>query len=395
VGETPPPGFYTHVTDSVRFTVSNFGQFGFAAGSMFPLGYAGFRYGDMLRNDLFEGAFLIGTDPDHVSDGAKNIVEEPDNDFAVAPGGDLVVSVPGTDADQETFAVFNDSRAENPLGIEIQQRTFSWNSYPNAGFVILEYVIKNISDSTFNSLYAGLYLDWTLANNWYDMADYYLDENLGYIFDPPGTKFRGAAVLTPEGMTSHMLFRDLLNDPITTKDLDLDESEKFEALTYGDYDEVTVNWYDLSQVVATGPFSLAPQDIDTVTLALVGGKNLGDLIVNTAQARNLYSTTTDITENLTTTIPENYVLDQNYPNPFNPSTMISFSVLRRARVNITIYNLLGEKVIELLNDVLPVGTHQVNWDGRDGIGREVASGIYFYRLRTDDFHRTRKMILLK
>jgi hypothetical protein len=89
-------------------------------------------------------------------------------------------------------------------------------------------------------------------------------------------------------------------------------------------------------------------------------------------------------------------LEQNYPNPFNPQTTIAFSLKQRTRVTIHVYNVAGERVATLLDETRPAGAHfDVRWDGRDAAGSPVASGVYFYMLRSDTFSQTRKMVLLK
>jgi hypothetical protein len=93
--------------------------------------------------------------------------------------------------------------------------------------------------------------------------------------------------------------------------------------------------------------------------------------------------------------PSNYALHQNYPNPFNPSTSISFSLEKQERVKISVYNLLGQKVIELVNQEIEAGLHKVEWNGKDAAGKNVSSGIYFYKMQADDFESTMKMTLLK
>ncbi|NQV19604.1 MAG: right-handed parallel beta-helix repeat-containing protein [Armatimonadetes bacterium] len=88
-------------------------------------------------------------------------------------------------------------------------------------------------------------------------------------------------------------------------------------------------------------------------------------------------------------------LNQNYPNPFNPTTTISFSILDESNVEISIYNIKGQKVKKLISDQLSAGKHSVVWDGEDDNNQPVGSGIYFYKLRAGDFQKVRKMILLK
>ncbi|MCL1827242.1 MAG: T9SS type A sorting domain-containing protein [Candidatus Cloacimonetes bacterium] len=96
-------------------------------------------------------------------------------------------------------------------------------------------------------------------------------------------------------------------------------------------------------------------------------------------------------------IPEitEFSLNSNYPNPFNPETTISFGLPFTTDVNLSIYNIKGQKVTTLINDKRPAGEHKITWNGTDDAGQSVSSGIYFYRLNTDRFTKTNKMVLLK
>ncbi len=94
-------------------------------------------------------------------------------------------------------------------------------------------------------------------------------------------------------------------------------------------------------------------------------------------------------------LPTASYLDQNYPNPFNPVTTIQFGLRKPAGVSLKIYNVAGQLVRVLLNEPRGPGHHKVVWDGRDGTGHNAGSGVYFYRLKADDFEQTRKMILAR
>lgn len=94
-------------------------------------------------------------------------------------------------------------------------------------------------------------------------------------------------------------------------------------------------------------------------------------------------------------IPVAVQLRQNYPNPFNPSTTIIFSLPSPQFVDLIIYNTLGQKVQTLMSGFMTSGTHSLAWDGRNQDNVEVASGLYFYRLRTPRATQTRKMMLLR
>lgn len=94
-------------------------------------------------------------------------------------------------------------------------------------------------------------------------------------------------------------------------------------------------------------------------------------------------------------LPKTNGLGQNYPNPFNPSTSISFALSEPARVELKVYNILGQEVKSLLNNQEAAGAHQVVWDGKDASGKSVSSGIYLYKLVTPSFVETKKMTLMK
>jgi len=92
---------------------------------------------------------------------------------------------------------------------------------------------------------------------------------------------------------------------------------------------------------------------------------------------------------------EFFDLYQNYPNPFNASTMIQFSFIHAAEVNIRIINLRGEIVNEISCGIYSAGFYQVSWDGTNDYGKSAVSGIYYCRLDSGNFNSTRKMILLR
>lgn len=120
-----------------------------------------------------------------------------------------------------------------------------------------------------------------------------------------------------------------------------------------------------------------------------------DLTVSEAEAADTDGRAMEISFKESTALPNNFALHQNYPNPFNPSTEISFNLERKARVTLVIYNVLGQEIVRLVDDEVEAGHHKVTWDATDSNDQRVSSGIYFYRLVSDDYRATRKMVLLK
>jgi hypothetical protein len=88
-------------------------------------------------------------------------------------------------------------------------------------------------------------------------------------------------------------------------------------------------------------------------------------------------------------LPKNPILKQNYPNPFNLSTVIEFTLPKKGQVNLSVYDILGRKVVDIYDRVLEAGTH------KHRLAMDAPSGVYLYRLKTENTQITRKMALVK
>jgi hypothetical protein len=121
------------------------------------------------------------------------------------------------------------------------------------------------------------------------------------------------------------------------------------------------------------------------TQVLVNGNVNRDFTLNAPTGTDdQYQTTPSMSVSLT-----------NYPNPFNPSTTIAFNVPKASNVTVEVYNLKGQKVKTLVHDFLSTGLQQLNWNGTNDMGKTVASGIYFAKVKGTNFHSTHKMVMLK
>jgi hypothetical protein len=99
-------------------------------------------------------------------------------------------------------------------------------------------------------------------------------------------------------------------------------------------------------------------------------------------------------------VPSVYELNQNYPNPFNPSTSITYALPEQAVVTLKVYNLLGQEVATLAEQIQEAGYYEVTWNGRNGLGQTVGTGVYFYRFEArgssgEVYSNLRKMLFLK
>ncbi len=94
-------------------------------------------------------------------------------------------------------------------------------------------------------------------------------------------------------------------------------------------------------------------------------------------------------------LPTAYALSQNSPNPFNPTTKIQYALPQAGDVKISVFNILGQNVRDLVDGYMEAGNHEVVWDSKDRGGSAVASGVYFYKISATNFAETKKMVLLK
>jgi hypothetical protein len=93
--------------------------------------------------------------------------------------------------------------------------------------------------------------------------------------------------------------------------------------------------------------------------------------------------------------PEQYSINNIYPNPFNPSTTISFFLPIRSQVELSVYNILGNKIATLENEIFDRGLHQKIWNGKDNNGVNVGSGVYFCKMKSENFQQVKKLTILK
>jgi len=164
----------------------------------------------------------------------------------------------------------------------------------------------------------------------------------------------------------------------------------FAATSTGLYSTTTLN----------GPSTVWVQEgasaIGNVIVDMVKVRAVDGLVVAATHGNGVYSNTfpTSVEEE-DSSLPEEFALHQNYPNPFNPSTAISFALARASQTSIKIFNIQGKQIASLLNEYKKSGNHTISWDGKDKNGREVASGVYYYRIVTPFNTATRKMTLLR
>ena len=273
----------------IHFTITNYGTYGLALGSFYPHHGIGFRVDASSYNDIYESGFMVATGPSYVSDGVRNAAGEPDGDFAVVPGGNLAVSTPGSQAAQESVARFNDSRAEQPLGVEIELHTYAFDDAGYDDFLILQYIIRNTSVYDLVGLEVGQYFDWDPVNFVSDAGGWRAADSAAWVaYNSGGVKSNYRGIRVVDGPLSSVW---TANATVSTYFGDgFTETEKWNALTSGFTTATTFAdaAYDITQLVSVGPLTIAPGAVDTVAFAVLIGATGAEFSAASAAAKDAY-----------------------------------------------------------------------------------------------------------
>ena len=120
--------------------------------------------------------------------------------------------------------------------------------------------------------------------------------------------------------------------------------------------------------------------------------DIHDLVLDSITPKDIYF---EINLSDIKAIPVDFALQQNFPNPFNPSTEIRFDLPEADFVNLSVYNMMGQKIKTLTSENMTPGYHSIIWNGTNDSGSRVATGMYFYSINTSQFQSIKKMLFLK
>ncbi|HDL01488.1 MAG TPA: T9SS type A sorting domain-containing protein, partial [candidate division Zixibacteria bacterium] len=381
VGVPAPGTIATHQNAKLDVTVSDFGLFGFAPGSLYNLAADGFRFNGS-ENLLYESGLIVGRSALQMSSSIRdeNGIFKP-SDFN--PTVSLSSSTISASGEESRTAVFDDSQSAIAIPIEITQKTITSNQIGEEGLLIVEYSLHNNSVETITDLHLGLLHDFDLSDN--DQLEY--DPSLSLIYQQNNSDmFVGVVAL--KNLSSFKMFENLSGKKGFTN------SELLTIMSDTANDIRDTITGDLMFMTSTNKFSLTSNESFDVAYAYVCGNTLNELYDNAVIAKQKYDITTDLNDN-TLSLPKQFELFQNYPNPFNPTTKIQFNLAATSEIKLEVYNVLGQKVKTIADTKLSAGVHEYQWDATDDANQSVASGIYFYRLSNDEQFKTHKMTLLK
>lgn len=261
--------------------------------------------------------------------------------------------------------------------------TLSKNDLP---VIFIRIVIQNRSAEEITDVFPGIILDLDINNypNYnQNSGGYDPERNLMYMFDatlnPADTSYYGISLLNKHANSMHGKMGQWYY---------LTNTDVYHFLTNSDF-SIQPLIEDQAFFISDGPHDIPAGETITCDFAILAGDNLEDLQNNVGLASEYASSIiTDIKDE--ETLSPDYNLIQNYPNPFNPTTTISYSIMKDDFVNIQVFDMVGQKVSTLVNEYQHRGSHEIIFDASN-----LASGIYFYQIRSGNFSAVRKMILLK
>jgi hypothetical protein len=366
-------------TNEIELTISGKGRIGFNDDAMNEgLGMI-YKGG---RNILSFGGLMLASSSSKVSD---NVYGEQgfDHDFeAMIPVADLV-SGPG---DQSFYSEFNDDGASFlKQYLNVKQYSYAFNQPGARKYAVLEYHIFNQGSQPLNGFYAGLYADFDIGLSAENKAAYDSTLNLAYTWQVNGSKYAGISVLQGQQPNCFNIDNNGDNGSVNIYD-GFYSFEKYRTLTQSrDSAAWTAQGGDVSSVVSAGPYSIAPGDSIVVAFAVVAGDHLYDIRQNALAAYNKYHNTASIGEALST---DNSCFLAVMPNPADGQTEIIFSIDKRGKLQLDLYDNYGRLMEQIAHQEFSAGKHRIIFNTKN-----YAPGIYYLKLHTDRQTKSIKLLI--
>jgi len=315
------------------------------------------------------------------------------------PDVPYIVNNPGEVADAQGSGSFVPNSFSDLSGFQTQLNTFAYADEDVLNAVFTQYLITNVSGESQDDFYMGVFSDWDVNNYANNSVIYDPTNEFMYIFDSTvDNDYPYVAIIPMQTASSNLAidngysgtdspYRFNLYDGYT-------DEEKANSLKAGT-NNANANGADVSTVVASGPYDF----YDGVSISLgfiyVYGADYPELRDNVlaAKAKNVFPVDEPglyTSSEIETDIPKITRLSQNYPNPFNPSTEINFELAESGFTELKIFNVLGQEVQTLINEVRSAGRYNIQLNAN-----ALNSGIYFAVLKSGDFSQTIKMTLIK
>lgn len=370
-------------TNKIATTITSEGMIGYNRGN--SLQGVGFTYNNS-ETLLSSGGFLVGKSYTQVSDVIYGSTGLFDIDFGIIKNI-ARISQP-YQADYEAAGLFDDSLAlSTKINIKVRQKIFAWNEPLKDKFVIFQYTIINKNLNSINNIYAGLFMDWDIGNTSKNRTDFDPSHRMGYCFNIDGGYYTGISLLS-NGALNHYAFDNNGNNGSIKISDGFTSNEKYSALkTTRHQAGMFATGNDVSQMLSSGPFSIAAGDSVTLVFALLAGEHLSDLQASSSEAVQCFYHTG--TKENSTSAKNTAVLYQNTPNPFDNFTNFSFELMDYSDVELFLCNLKGELIDCIYKGTKNKGLHQIHYN------KSLDPGVYILSLKVNNSEFRKKITVIK
>ena len=337
---------------------------------------------------LYEASLMIGNSPVKVSNNTRNDSGGSDEHFRKRI---RVSRIDNSDAAFEGRSEFDDSLNPEPLNVRVRHRQMAYSEVPDDKFIIAEYEIFNENATALEGVYVGLFSDWDIDENSRDVTAYDEVNRMGYVFGKTaGSKYAGVKLLKSVASPAYYpLSYQVTGDPLETGG-GFSLAEKYQTLSSGIKSNglggSPANGYDVMFVLGSGPYIIPANGSVKVAFAVIGGDNLPDIQASAIAAEKKYASIL----NPIPSLADGFSLKQNYPNPAINRTTIEFSIPAEDITSISLFNSMGKKVKDVLNDKLREGTYRLDLDVSD-----LRSGMYVCRMNYAGQQLSIKVLVIK
>jgi len=333
---------------------------------------------------LYEGGLMVGASIDQVSDCVRG-----EDDFCIISRAQKT-PVPAI-SDMEITCTYNDENSGYPMGVEILQKTYAWDTEDNKDFIFIEYNIVNTSDETLEDIHAGIFADWDVMEFTLNRISYDEERRLSYCYyTGNGSCYAGMKLLSSE-MINHFAIDNISGGGPNGFDITngFSTMEKWQSLSSSWHTAGTEgSGNDIADVISSGPYTLFAGDTATILFALLAGESLYDLQNSADAAQELY-------DSLFTGIPALHSVSGGYninifPNPANYELKITAKISQRSEADVNITDNSGDLVMVIERNTLMQGKYKYNIDISSFSG-----GIYYVNLKTPDTVISKKLIITR
>jgi hypothetical protein len=283
--------------------------------------------------------------------------------------------------------LFDNSYLKQQPKAKVRVSTYTW---PNDAFLIARYTV--INDTTISyPLYLGLAISPEPGGAYGgETVTYDATKKVAYFFASGTAMYMGVKLVSGSPYSFHVLDYAVYSPSDPSSDA-ADDSTRYNMSALPGFDNsLTVGADGSIYNLNAGRVSIAAGDSSTFSAAFLYGTTVNSLLAAADSADVRYGKVFTSIQQTSPAVPQSTSLLQNYPNPFNPGTVIEFQLHRAGEVSLRVYDVLGREVAVMANGTLNAGTYRVPFDAR-----QLASGIYYYRLVAGSFTDSKRMLLVK